>query len=187
LAAALERVLLDKDLLPLYERMEQNSRSRTERRFVRERWLKVKTRQIERLQKSEPHEADSARLISLRTDELNKRADEWGIALSEISRLPEYPDPGTPLPPEIPSDFSVAWRDPYCRITNIPTGSDLTIDVATGKMSSFGAPNPHQRRETDGTMSFVLKEWRLKGRLRKGEWIEFTLNDERYRYELHRA
>lgn len=187
LAAALERVLLDKDLLPLYERMEQNPRSRTERRFVRERWLKVKTRQIERLQKSEPHEADRARLISLRTDELNKRADEWGIALSEIGRLPEYPDPGTPLPPEVPSDFSVAWRDPYCRITNIPTGSDLTINVASGEMSPFGAPNPHQRRETDRLISFALEEWRLKGRLQKGEWIEFTLNDERYRYELQRA
>lgn len=187
LTAALERVLLDKDLLPLYERMEQNLHSRVERRFVRERWLKVKTRQIERLQKSDTHETDSARLISLRTDELNKRADEWGIALSEISRLPEYPDPGTPLPPVAPSNFSVVWREPRCRITNIPTGSDLTINVASGEMSPFGVPNPHQRWETDGTMSFVLKEWRLKGRLRRGEWIEFTLNDERHRYELQRA
>lgn len=193
MGAAIERLSRYVEILPFYEEMEQASSDERERTFLRERWLKVKTRQIDRIEDDMRASSSQARdridTLQKRQQELKENAKRWKIELGYVASLPEYPDLGSyELLPmrknrEKPS-YKVEWKAPTCKIEQIPSGDMLFLNTSNGTILPFGNVVFEETALENGIKGFMVSEWRLEGTVQIGVGTQFLLEAKEHEFHL---
>lgn len=177
LGSALERTGRLIDILPFYENLEKQNLAPKDRQFVRIRWLKTKLKQIERSKNEDINRKTKDKYET----EFETKLKDYGIDRVSVERAPEFPSPDfSEIYPKNESMLNIHWLHPRCRISS-KDGSDLTLDVHTGYIVPFGIDDWNSINEGD-IVIFTVKTWGLEGKLKIGEFLEFTLDDKQYKY-----
>jgi hypothetical protein len=184
ICAASEMVGAQRDILPLYEFLiDSQTISNDEQHYIKERWLKVKTQQIERMEKDPSQEKN----IGTRRNELKDKLREWIIKPEEISSLNDTPDPNTELKRTktlIPTSslLDINWASPQCLIKHPSSGGFLIIDVNSGNINSWEI-NISQQVNGDIT-KIEVPEWDLQGEFTQKSSIRISVGEKEYTYEV---
>jgi len=180
--SAIEKVGKDIDALRFYEEMLEKHPGASQD-FARQRWAKVKERQIRRqqqdLEQNKRGQVGLRENLKFRNKELSKKLKEWGIDQSILNILPEYPEISVEKDEEKKIQLSARWQVPWCQIIDESKISELTvtINVLNGTIVPFPQDAVLITNNDDGSISFLIYDWDLEGILQPGKDLRLKINN----------
>ena len=179
MGAAIEKTGTFIHPLEFYENIEKESLTPEQITFVRQRWLKVKNKQLEKLKtdmnSSESQESEKlARIWTNRKKEMDEKLSTWRYDVKAISLLPDYPILSKKKESDIQVNAQIDWQSPVCRIS---VGTDIQIlaNVLEGFLVAFPVDAIHSKRE-DGKVTFYSEKLPLSGEIFAGQRIRIFIN-----------
>ncbi len=185
MSSAIERTGRHIDALPYYEGLLDQKITGAERRYVQERWLKVKSKQIERAESDEY--IGSKKTLSSRKRELENKSFEWNISLDTVSALPDYPSP-VKLPKSktetdaLEMSIDIIWQTPKGKIMNQDSNAVVIIDVEKGDITAFDMEV--NEREMDQKVVFEIPSWNIKGNMIIGKKLVIDIKGKKTIYNV---
>lgn len=176
LSTAIERSGRYIDILPYYEKLEAQNLTDLESQFIHARWLKTKSKQIERSRAEEINKKMEDRYEK----EYKERLVSYHIEPRYVASLSEFPIPDETVSTPI-QNIQVNWLRPRCRIVN-PQGGDITLDVKTGIIMPFGVD--FVEKNQNSVIKFFVKGWTLEGELIPNQMLVFKLGSRSYEFHI---
>lgn len=188
MSAALEKTSTLVEALEYYESLEREELYPEQKVFIHQRWLKVKSRQIDRLQgdinkASERDREKLSRSWNMRKKELDEKLSQWKMTITTISELPEYPLIKVDRDDDFARKLQVDWQSPACKI--VFNEIQIMIDVKNGSLIAF-PPDSIRQKSQNNTISFYSEKLPISGELVSGSCVklyvsgnlsyEFTVN-----------
>jgi len=180
MGAVMERAGTLIDGLSFYESVEKESLSPEQTTFVRQRWLKVKSKQVEKLQadinKTDARERDKyARNWNNRKSELDKNLSDWRMDVRSIANLPDYPVIRVDESDELVRKIKIDWQSPTCKIS-IAGEAEIFSNLADGTIIAF-PPGPILIEKRDGLSTFRSEKLPINGELVHGNSLKIYVNN----------
>jgi tetratricopeptide (TPR) repeat protein len=180
MGAALEKTATMIDALGFYESLDREELFPEQKLFVRQRWAKVKSKQVERFHAdigkaaNEKDRDKAARSWNGRKRELEEKLSDWRIEIKSIENLPEYPAIKVDEDEEFARKLQVDWQSPACRIV---LGSEMLImiDLKSGSLIPF-PPDVVRYKTQKGKTNFHSDKLPISGEIVVGKSLKIFVN-----------
>lgn len=180
MSSAMEKAATMIDALAFYEGLEKEELIPEQRLFVHQRWLKVKSKQVDRFHQeltnavSERERERTAKNWNGRKRELEEKLELWRIDKKAVDNLHDYPVFKVDEDEEFVRKLQVDWQNPVCRIA---LGSEIQVmlDGKSGVVMAF--PPDSVRNKTDkGKVHFYSEKLPISGEIAPGKRIKIFVN-----------
>lgn len=179
MGSAIEKTSTFIETLAFYENLEKEQLLSEQVTFIRQRWLKVKNKQLDKLKTdinlTESRESEKlARTFTNRKKELDERLSTWKYDLKSISSLSDYPIASKKDEMSILEDIQIEWQSPVCRIS-IRKDIQILADVLKGSLISFPVDAINNKLQNEKIV-FHSKNHPLSGEIIQGKLIRIYIN-----------
>lgn len=180
MGAAMEKAATMVDALAFYESLDQEELFPEQELFVHQRWLKVKSKQVDKLRqdiKNANSPSDSEKLrrpLGSRNREYEEKLAEWRFDRKAVEALPEYPVIKGDEDVEFMRKLQVDWQSPTCRIV-VGSEMQVMIDVSSGSLIAF-PPDALQHKADKDRIHFFSEKQPISGELQPGKGVKIFVN-----------
>jgi hypothetical protein len=180
LGAAIEKTSTFIQALEFYEDLEKEQISQEQVTFIRQRWLKVKNKQLENIKddmnktESRPNER-LARTWTNRKKEMDEKLMTWSFDKKSIKSISDYPVAQKNEEDGIAAITQIDWQTPICKIS-IGRDVEILVNVMDGSLITFPADAVISKSQKEAVI-FHSEKQPLRGEILPGKYIRIYIND----------
>ena len=197
-----ERIQTTRNVLDFYENLMKESVQPYELIFLRNRWLKVKQKQIIYIKKEGElfdihatqgsdetktfQKSNYLRAAARNQKQLQNKAFDWKISIDSIDTEPEFPkyvfeNNGDEQKQHF-GNIDISFISPRCQILNKEDSNDVLIDLIDANIMPFGIKISQEKKGE--VTEFSIPDWNINGSIYPGNKIILLIDGKEKIFEI---